>query len=471
MARHYDYHFIGIGGIGMSSLAQVLLESGASVSGSDARSSDITQRLASMGARISVGHDARLVEDVRQVVVSSAIPQTNPELQRARKLELPVMHRGQLLARFVNRGHGIAITGSHGKTTTTAMLATVYLRSGLDPTVFVGGKVEILGSNARAGNGPEVVAEADESDQSFLYLHPFIAVVTNVEDDHLLNYGGERENLVQAFRQFVSQVAAGGRVVLCSDDVTACGLSAAASATLVSYGVDAGPASGAVRHYGADDVFQRRGSIGSTFTLRTTQLASDGYAPPEGFDGLQVELNIPGRHNVQNALAVLAVAAEEGLPPARVKDAIREFRGAGRRFQILGSKDGFTVVDDYAHHPTEVQATVEAARRVGSGRTVVVFQPHLYSRTRQLADEFATSLSRADVCVLLPIYGAREDPVAGVTSALIEKPLRAIKNDGVYLAESADDAVRILAGELSPGDLVLLMGAGDVNTLAPRLLR
>ncbi|REJ35576.1 MAG: UDP-N-acetylmuramate--L-alanine ligase [Bacillota bacterium] len=443
-------HFIGIGGAGMSGLARILLAQGVAVTGSDLSESAATERLRALGARIYIGHRAAHVEQEAPdtVVVSSAVPAVNPEVVAARERGIPIISRGELLARLFNGRFGIAVAGTHGKTTTTAMIALVLERAGLDPTIAVGGELREFGGNAKLGRGPHFVAEADESDRSFLHLRPRIAVVTNIEADHLENYGSTSE-IVQAFRAFVGQVPADGLVVLGTDDRNAASL-APLPCPWVSYGLRS-PAD-----YTAVEV-QLNGMGSRAVVLERGEALGT------------LELAVPGVHNIANALAAIAVGRRLGLAFPVLAEALAAFRGAKRRFEVLGEERGVMVVDDYAHHPTEVRATLAAARQLGR-RVVAVFQPHRYTRTQFLGRELAQSFGDADCVVLTDIYAALERPIPGVTIDRLYEAARAVAGDKVILVRDKDAIPGFLLGLTRPGDLVITLGAGDVRRVAEQFL-
>ncbi|MBC7229454.1 MAG: UDP-N-acetylmuramate--L-alanine ligase [Actinobacteria bacterium] len=443
-------HFIGVGGAGMSAIAVVLLARGVQVSGSDLKESRNTRRLRQMGARIHIGHRPENVEDAGMVVVSSAIPERNVELSRAREKGLEIIPRAAMLGRIMEEGKGIAVAGTHGKTTTTSMLAMILREAGLDPTYVVGGELNDVGSNAHAGQGEYVVAEADESDGSFLLLRPWAAVVTNLEEDHL-DYFASREAIVEHFRRFVSMLPEGGLLVLNGDDPGAAAVLGHTRAREVTFGT------GADCTYRCTDICLLKGR--SQFVLRA----------PGGMRR-EIQLRVPGRHNVLNATAALALALSMGVDADKAARALRRFGGVQRRFQEVESVAGVRLVDDYAHHPSEVLATLEAARNEGAERVVCIFQPHRYTRTASLWEEFGRALALADVVMVTDVYSAGEEPLPGVNGKLIVNaildadPARQV----VYLPQ------RSTLGEgaasfLRPGDLVLTMGAGDVSQCAAEI--
>jgi UDP-N-acetylmuramate--alanine ligase len=442
-------HFIGISGIGMSALARILLQRGYRVSGSSDRGTVLTDRLRAEGARVAIGHDAEHLADAETVVVSSAIGADNPELVAARARGLTVLHRGVLLAELMHERRGIAVAGTHGKTTTTAMIARVLEAAGLDPTVVVGGERVDTGSNARDGAGEWFVSEADESDLSFLDLRPELAVVTNVENDHVAS-DAELPRLLEAFERFAASVKAGGCVFAGIDEPHGAALAARPrDARTRTFGFSAGAD---VRAAGA-----RFANGGSRFDV-----VVDGTRAGE------IALAVPGTINVLDALPAAAIGLELGVPFAAIAAALGGFRGVRRRFEIVARDARMTVVDDYAHHPTAVAATIAAAREGFGGTLVVAFQPHRYTRTRYLANEFARALRGADHVVLTDVYAASEEPLPGVGAASIGEPLAALGGDVAYVPDVAALPAYLLA-VAPPGALVLMLGAGSITRAAHEL--
>lgn len=436
-------HFVGIGGAGMGAIASILLDKGYRVSGSDVAAHEYTARLAARGADVYLGHDAAHVAGADMVVYSTALAEDNVELVAAREERIPVLHRSEMLARLMQEGRGIAIAGAHGKTTTTSMVAWILDRAGLDPTFVVGGVVSNLDTGARAGAGAFVVAEADESDGSFLNYRPHIAIVTNVEADHLEHYGGQFDNLLEAYERFVELIVPEGLLVTCADDPYASRLQGCARSRVVTYALRADGADYSARIREADDngsqsdVFFRGGLLG------------------------QLQLVIPGSHNVQNALAAIAVAVEAGVDFERAVAALKDFRGALRRYQILFDED-VRVVDDYAHHPTEIAATIRAAKSSGR-RVLAVFQPQRYTRTFHLFDEFTRAFGEADDVVIADIYSpAGEKPIVGVSAERLAALIRMNSNSSARFFQTQDDVLSYLKQNAKPGDIVLTMGAGDI---------
>jgi UDP-N-acetylmuramate--alanine ligase len=456
MRRIRKVHFTGIGGAGMSGIAEVLVNQGFEVSGSDLRESDTTGHLQRLGVQVFYGHDADLVRGVDVLVVSSAVPADNVEVAAARASRIPVVPRAQMLAELMRFRRGIAVAGTHGKTTTTSLTASLLAEGGLDPTFVIGGVVNAWGSNARLGGGEYLVAEADESDGSFLLLQPVIALVTNIDRDHLESYDGSFDNLRRAFLEFLQHLPFYGAAVLCIDDSEVAVIAPQVTRAVVTFGLS--PA--------AD--------------IRATDLRQEGRRMhfnvhlPQSQAPVPVILDLPGVHNVRNALGAVAVAWELGLDIAAIAGCLEHFEGIGRRFADLGIEEfggrKVKVIEDYGHHPTEVAATIDAAR---SGwpdrRIVVVFQPHRFSRTQDLFDDFSRVLSDADLLVLTDVYAAGETPIEGVDSAALCTSIRARGMVDPVLIHEVDDLSRELPDVLEDGDLVLLMGAGSIGQVAQQL--
>ncbi|MBX3244947.1 MAG: UDP-N-acetylmuramate--L-alanine ligase [Acidobacteria bacterium] len=447
-------HFIGVGGIGMSGIAEVLANLGFDVSGSDMRRSNNTDRLEELyGIRIYEGHQAENVGDAQVVVYSSAVRDDNPEVVEAKKKGIPVIPRAEMLAELmVLKPYAVAVSGTHGKTSTTSMVATILKHGGVDPTTVVGGVVETLGSNAQVGSSEWFVTEADESDRSFLMLYPTIAVVTNIDKEHMESYKG-MEDVVQCFTDFVNKVPFFGSAVICLDDPNVQLIIPKIKRRRVTYGLTA-QADISAHNIVYDEDFS------STFTVwRGTEVLGD------------VRLSVPGQHNVYNALAATAVALELEIPFEKIAEAFAGFKNANRRFQTKGEANGVLVVDDYGHHPTEILATLSAAKNGATGRrTVVVFQPHRYSRTKELMDEFALAFNNADVLYVLDIYPASEEPIEGITAeALTENIKKYGHKDATYIGE-LDAAADIVVETLKEGDIVITLGAGTVTRLSDEIL-
>lgn len=455
------YHLVGIGGAGMSVVAELLAASGAEVSGSDSKESQTTRRLAVEGISVSIGHDARHVPADAVVVVSSAIRESNPELAAARERSQKVLHRSQALALAARGRDFVAVAGAHGKTTTSAMIATALREAGLDPSWAIGGSVVGAGGGSHLGGGRAFVAEADESDASFLNYEPLVEVVTNVEPDHLDHYGSA-EAFEEAFAQFARLLKADGALIACADSPGALRMAVGAidrGQRVVTYGRGDGPR-GAAAHVKVAPV--RAHSREASRPLGASGAFDDGSGP------VRVDLSVVGEHNLLNAAAAWAAGVELGVGREEMASALSHFLGTGRRFELRGEAGGVRVVDDYAHHPTEVEATLRAARAVvGDGALRVLFQPHLYSRTANFADRFAEALSLADDVVVTSVYAAREDPTPGVEGDLVTSKMDPAR---AQFVPDRFEAARALAARARPGDLVMTVGAGDVTELGPTIL-
>jgi len=439
----------------MSGIAEVLATLGYAVSGSDARASDVTARLQTLGVTIAIGHDARHVGDADVVVVSSAIAGGNPEVAEARARHVPVVKRAEMLAELMRLKFGIAIAGAHGKTTTTSMVALMLERAGLDPTAVIGGRLSAFGSNARLGQGEYMVAEADESDRSFLKLSPAIAVITNIDREHMETYGSFGR-LVDAFVDFAEKVPFYGAVVACADDGPVAAMLPRLTRRTITYGFS--PAADVRAEHPVTD--GRSGQCDVRFNIRVAS-AETGTG--------RLTLNVPGRHNLQNALAAIAVGIELGVPFARIAAALSDFRGAERRYQTRGTAAGVTVIDDYGHHPTEIAAVLRAAADGHPRRVIAVFQPHRYTRTRDLLDDFGPALARAEVVVLTDIYSAGEPPIEGVTVESLAAAMRANVRT-LIVVPSLDQVPQEVARLAEPGDLVITLGAGSISAVGDRIL-
>lgn len=448
MFKKYQHiHFIGIGGIGMSGIAEVLLNLGYRISGSDVRRSTIIERLEALGATVFEGHNASNVEGAQVVVTSTAVRPDNPEVVEAVRRQIPVIPRAEMLAELMRLKYGIAIAGSHGKTTTTSMVASVLDRAGVDPTVVVGGRVNTLGSNARLGRGDFMVVEADESDKSFLKLSPTIAVVTNIDLEHL-DFYKDIDEIRSYFVQFVNKVPFYGSVIICLDDPNVQLIIPQIQRRVITYGLRAHA------EISAFDVKSSRDDFSSEFSVRL-----------KGQDLGRITLHVPGEHNVCNALAAVAVGLELEIDFERIAEGLESFRGTERRFQIkgqiAGDDGGILVVDDYGHHPTEIRATLAAAKTSGR-RLVVLFQPHRFTRTAALLDDFARSFYDADIVLLADIYPASEDPIPGVTSEALAEAIEKFGHRDVRYAGSVDQGREALLATSRPGDLILTLGAGNI---------
>lgn len=453
-------HFVGIGGTGMSGIAEVLLNLGYQVSGSDLRQSQATQRLADLGVRIFIGHDPGNIDQVDVVVASSAVDRGNEEIKAAYADRIPVIPRAEMLAELMRFRFGIAIAGTHGKTTTTSLTASMLAEGNLDPTFVIGGKLNSAGSNAKLGQGHFLVAEADESDASFLYLQPMIAVVTNIDQDHMETYGGCFSRLKDTFVEFLHHIPFYGLAVMCLDDAGVRDILPELSKPVMTYGVSDAADVRAV------NIVQQ--GMHTTFTVHRW-----GNHRP-----LDITLNMPGWHNMLNALAAITVSTKLGVTDQAIIDSLAGFTGVGRRFQLNGelpvAGGKITLVDDYGHHPREIAATLEALRQAWpERRSVVVFQPHRYSRTRDLFEDFVKVLSKVDVLILLDIYSAGEEPIAGADGRTLSRAIRTRGQVDPVFVENQQELVQVLAALMLPGDVILTMGAGNVGQIAadlPRLL-
>lgn len=455
MFRHVrKIHFVGIGGIGMSGIAEVLLNLGFSVSGSDLRRGPNTERLIeTFNLKFFEGHSAENIGDAQVVVYSSAVKDDNPEIVAARELGIPVIPRAEMLAELmVLKPYAVAVSGTHGKTTTTSMVATVLGHAGIDPTAVVGGIVEKLGSNAAVGSSEWFVTEADESDRSFLMLYPTIAVVTNIDKEHMESYRG-MEDVVQCFTDFVNKVPFFGAAIICLDDPNVQLIIPHIKRRRVTYGLTA-----------QADISAHDIRYDSEFGSRFNVWRGDNVLG-------ELHLPVPGKHNVYNALAATAVALEMDIPFEKVVEAFAAFKNANRRFQFKGEVNGITVVDDYGHHPTEILATLGAAKNAATGRrTVVIFQPHRYSRTSELMDDFVVAFNNADVLFVLDIYAASEPPIEGITAEVLTENIKRFGHKNVTYIGDIDKAADRVVPELLPGDLVITLGAGTVTRLSDEIV-
>jgi len=444
-------HFVGIGGIGMSGIAEVLLNLGYQVSGSDLRESEITRRLADLGGEIAFGHRAENVGEADVVVTSTAVKSDNPEVVEAHRRLVPVIPRAEMLAELMRMKYGIAVAGTHGKTTTTSMVATVLTHGGIDPTAVIGGRLDAFGSNAKLGQGKFLVAEADESDGSFLKLSPTIAVVTNIDADHL-DYYRDIEQIKETFVDFINKVPFFGLAVLCLDDPNIQALIPQVKKRFVSYGLAT-----------QADLYATEIEHHADRTAFTVHCRGERHG--------RLSIRMPGRHNVLNALAATAVAMELGLPFTAIAEGFRDFGGVQRRFQIKGEVDGVMVVDDYGHHPAEIKATLAAARSGWDRRIVTVFQPHRFSRTQALFDEFVTAFYQADHLVVMDIYPAGEEPIPGVDGRRLVEGISGHGHKDAHFVAERDAVVSHLMSVLREGDIVITLGAGSVWQVGEQLLR
>lgn len=457
MRRIKQIHFIGIGGAGMSGIAEVLLNQGYVISGSDLKVSDVTERLSDMGAQIFIGHHEKNIEKADVIVSSSAVNELNPEIIQARDLRLPVVRRAEMLGELMRYRHGIAVAGTHGKTTTTSIIASILASADRDPTFVIGGLLNAAGTNAGLGESRYLVAEADESDASFLHLQPMVAVVTNIDADHMETYGGDFNVLKKTFIEFLHNLPFYGLAVVCGDDETVQDILPEVSRSISTYGFND------KNDFMAYDIRQEGAS--TRFKVKR----------PNRDKPLELFLNMPGQHNVLNATAAVAVATDEGVEDLAIQDGIATFLGVGRRFQIYGEYDlgagsSVMLVDDYGHHPREVAAVIKAIRDGWpKRRLVMVYQPHRYSRTRDLFEDFVEVLSQVDQLILLEVYSAGEDPITGADGRSLS---RSIRNRGIIdpiFVEKINSVPVVIKDIVQPGDIVITQGAGNVNALAKDL--
>ena len=451
MRRIRRIHFVGIGGAGMCGIAEVLLNQGYEVAGSDAKAGKTTDRLKSFGAEIFIGHDAAHIEKADVLVVSTAIDPSNPEVKAAQERRLPIVRRAEMLAELMRYRHGIAIAGTHGKTTTTSLIASILGEGGFDPTYVIGGLLNSAGTNAKLGSSRYFVAEADESDASFLHLQPMASVVTNIDADHMDTYGGDFEVLKRTFIEFLHDLPCYGLAVVCGDDPVVRELLPKIGRPTLTYGFDAD------NDIRATDVHQE--GLQTHFTVHRA-----------GREPLRVTLNLPGLHNVLNSLAAIAIATDEEVEDNAIVSALASFQGVGRRFQRLAEVDGVQLVDDYGHHPREVAATIAAARQAFPGRRLVMmFQPHRYSRTRDCFEDFVQVLSTVDQLLLLDVYSAGEKAIAGADSRTLARSIRTRGLVDPVFVEKSDELAQLLPSQLRAGDVLLTQGAGTVGAIALEL--
>jgi UDP-N-acetylmuramate--alanine ligase len=458
-------HFVGIGGVGMSGIAEIMFNLGYTVSGSDQHSSAVTQRLSSLGLRVFAGHAAEHIRGCQVVVTSTAVASDNPEVLAAKATHVPVVQRAVMLAELMRIKQGIAIAGTHGKTTTTSLVASVLAQAGIDPTFVIGGRLTSLGANSRLGAGPYIVVEADESDASFLNLLPMVAVVTNIDADHMETYGHDLGRLKQAFLKFLHRMPFYGAAIVCSDDTGVCAIIDQIERPVITYGL------GEQAHIRATQVQALPGG-----QMRFTVQRRNGIDMPD----LHITLNLPGEHNVRNALAAVAVSTELELPDAPLVQALAEFRGVGRRFQrygevvcaqFQGEGASFTLIDDYGHHPVEMAATIAAARGAFPGRRLVIaFEPHRYTRTRDCFEDFVKVMGTADALLLSEVYSAGEAPLVAADGRALARALRvAGRIDPIFVDHIQDMANQILA-HAQPGDVVITMGAGSIGAVPAQVV-
>ncbi len=456
MGRMRRIHFVGIGGAGMSGIAEVMINLGYQVTGSDQRESAVTQRLAGLGAKIMLGHRVEHIRQADAVVISSAIKDDNPEVIGARDARIPVVPRAEMLAELMRFHYGIAVAGTHGKTTTTSLVTSILAEAGLDPTFVIGGRLNSAGANARLGDGEYLVAEADESDASFLYLQPMLAVVTNIDSDHMTTYGGDFNRLRETFLEFLHHLPFYGRAVLCIDDDEIRQLLPEISRQVTTYGFrdDADVQAVAVA----------RDGIRTRFRLQSAQLE----------EAMEVTLNLPGRHNVLNALAAICIALELNIDSRYIQTALQNFAGIGRRFQTRGDcqvdAKRVMLIDDYAHHPREIEATLSAVRDGWpERRLIMVFQPHRYSRTQEQFEDFVQVLSKADLLIVSEVYAAGEEPIHGASGRDLSRAIRVRGQVDPVFVDPLEELPELLRGLLQDGDIVLTVGAGSIGSVAAEL--
>jgi UDP-N-acetylmuramate--alanine ligase len=443
-------HMIGIGGTGMSGIAEVLLNLGYRVSGTDLQTTEVTRRLAKLGARVHKGHQGKRVLGADVAVISSAVKEDNVEVQEARRLKIPVIPRAEMLAELMRMKYGIAVAGSHGKTTTTSMIALVLEHGGFDPTIIVGGRLNTVGANAKLGAGDFIVAEADESDRSFLYLSPFIAVLTNIDDEHLDHYQTVEE-IKRTFVNFANKVPFYCPIILCLDDPNLQSLIPQLERRLITYGFST-----------QADIFARDHSFSD---FRSTSAL---YYKGKKLGALK--LQVPGKHNISNAMAAVAAGLDLDIPPKVILRAMEDYTGIGRRFELKKKVDDIMIVEDYGHHPTEIRATLDAAKRGFARRLIVVFQPHRYSRLSLLMDSFATAFNQADVLVVTEVYPAGETPLPGITGQALYEEIRRFGHRDVHFEPNLKKVSRLLKRLARPGDIILAQGAGNITKVVPEII-
>lgn len=442
---------VGIGGTGMNGIAEVLLNMDYKISGTDIAKTEVTQRLAQLGAEISIGHEAKKVEGADVVVISSAIKQDNVEVEEARRRKIPVIPRAEMLAELMRMKYGIAVAGSHGKTTTTSMIAQVLESAGFDPTIVVGGRLNTVGAHGKLGKGDFIVAEADESDRSFLYLSPFIAVLTNLDDEHLDQYHTVDE-IKTTFINFALKVPFYCPVILCLDDPNLQALIPSLERRIISYGFST-----------QADIFAR--------DMQFEKFSSTSTLYWKGKKFGKLSLNVPGAHNIYNAMAAVAVGLDLDIPPEAILEALEAYSGSGRRFELKKKISDIMIIEDYAHHPTEVKATLEAAKRGWKRRTVVVFQPHRYSRLSVLMNSFATSFNQADVLIITEIYPAGETPIAGVSGKVLHEEIVQFGHKNVYFEPDMKKIASLVGKMAQPEDMILILGAGNIYEVIPDIIK
>jgi len=444
-------HMIGIGGTGMNGIAELLLNMGYTISGTDITRNEATQRLARLGAKISIGHKAEKVEGADVVVISSAIKEGNVEVEEARRQKIPIIPRAEMLAELMRMKYGIAVAGSHGKTSTTSMIAQVLESGGFDPTIIVGGRLNTVGAHAKLGEGDFIVAEADESDRSFLYLSPFIAVLTNLDDEHL-DYYITIDEIKKTFVNFANKVPFYCPVVLCLDDPNLQALIPSLERRIINYGFSA-----QADIFARDKQFEKFSST-STLFWKTKKLG-------------KLRLNVPGNHSIYNAMAAVAVGLDLDIPPRLILQALESYKEAGRRFELKKEVDDIMIIDDYAHHPTEIRATLEAAKKGWARRVVAVFQPHRFTRLSILMKSFATSFNQADVLIITEIFPAGEDPIAGISGRVLYEEIEQFGHKNVFFEPNTKKIPSLVGKVAQPGDMILIMGAGNIYQIIPDIIK
>jgi len=442
---------IGIGGTGMNGIAELLLNMGYTISGTDITRNEATQRLARLGAKISIGHKAEKVEGADVVVISSAIKEGNVEVEEARRQKIPIIPRAEMLAELMRMKYGIAVAGSHGKTSTTSMIAQVLESGGFDPTIIVGGRLNTVGAHAKLGEGDFIVAEADESDRSFLYLSPFIAVLTNLDDEHL-DYYITIDEIKKTFVNFANKVPFYCPVVLCLDDPNLQALIPSLERRIINYGFSA-----QADIFARDKQFEKFSST-STLFWKTKKLG-------------KLRLNVPGNHSIYNAMAAVAVGLDLDIPPRLILQALESYKEAGRRFELKKEVDDIMIIDDYAHHPTEIRATLEAAKKGWARRVVAVFQPHRFTRLSILMKSFATSFNQADVLIITEIFPAGEDPIAGISGRVLYEEIEQFGHKNVFFEPNTKKIPSLVGKVAQPGDMILVMGAGNIYQIIPDIIK
>ena len=456
MRRIKNIHFVGIGGAGMCGIAEVLLNTGYTISGSDIRASKVTERLKKMGATIFIGHVEGNVTGVDVVVCSTAVDSANPEIYAAREFRIPIVPRAEMLAELMRYRHGIAVAGTHGKTTTTSLIASIFAEADMDPTFVIGGLLNSAGTNARLGEGRILIAEADESDASFLHLQPMVSVVTNIEADHMATYEGDFEKLKKTFIEFLHNLPFYGMAIMCIDDDVIRELLPVVGRSILTYGFSDDA------DFAISNMVKQ--SLSTSFTVKR----------PGAFEDIDVTVSMPGDHNVLNATAAIAVATDEGVDDAAIQRGLERFQGVGRRFQLYGDFEieggSVLLVDDYGHHPTEVEATISAARQAWpERRLLMVYQPPRYTRTKDLYEDFVRVLSTVDSLLLLEVYSAGEDVIAGADGRSLSGSIRSRGQIDPVFVESIDTVAEVLKNVMRPGDVVLTQGAGNVGSIAAEL--